>query len=197
MPEFNLLYDSLIALIAYVCFLVYTLKWIYNSEQSVVPKTSKITWLVSLRLALLAAALYGLCSYYSISLVFPLLTLPLLFLLTLGDSIFGFPFVFLLWVLQQFVLGFPSRNGLFLKPQKIEFCSATENIELSRFIGKQAMTLSVLNPTGDVTIGESVFPATSFDSGYIEPAADVLVTKVINGLFVVRVVCLECGQETS
>ncbi|MCB9874975.1 MAG: NfeD family protein [Planctomycetaceae bacterium] len=182
MARFSLLMDSTIAIAAYFCIAMFTLMWVYRSGQGRVPQIAETKRLVVSRLAIVVAILLGLCWLVDIAIWIPLLACGVLFLLAWGGDVLGLPGIVMFWVIQQYVLGFPAREEVFLAPFGL---TGPDNSSLTELIGKRGTTLSALKPTGQIIIGDATYNAATESRSYLGPEEVVVVTGEKNGMLFV------------
>ena len=77
MPGASLLFDSLIALAAFVCSVAFTLTWLFRSSQTRVAKTPDTARFVVKRLAIVIAVLFVVCRLADIAVWFAISALGL------------------------------------------------------------------------------------------------------------------------
>ncbi len=186
MPSFSPLTDSIIAIVAFTSCAAFTLRWVHHSDQARVTKTPETTRLVVVRLAVVVGILLGACGLLDIAIWIPMAALALLLLLAWGDSFLGLPGIAFLWVIQQYVLGFPAREDVFPGHSRIAARSHAQRSDLTRYIGARATTSSALKPAGEVTLGGAQHIATSENGAYLDSGETVVVTGAKNRSLLVR-----------
>jgi hypothetical protein len=175
--------NAAILLAAYIGMVAWTLTWLFYSRQIIVPRNRSMARQVVVRLAILFALLLGLCTLANLAAWVAILVLAILWLLIIGGEILGVFGLPVIYIAQQYVLGFPDRDEWFLTPQ-----ASTDNRtdSLAEHVGKHASTLSALKPCGQVLIGEQWLPAASENGDYIDADTIVVVRRVSNGKLLVR-----------
>lgn len=186
MPAFSILTDLVICLVTYVCTAGFTLRWVHRTNQDRVQKTADVTRSILVRLAVIVGGLFVACWLSDIAVWIPLLALALLVILALTGGLLGLPVAAFLWMIQQYVLGFPARDELFLAPPGPIVPPRSEPIDLTQLIGRDATVLSPLKPTGEILLCEARHTATSESGGYLDPGEVVVVSGVKDGRLMVR-----------
>jgi membrane protein implicated in regulation of membrane protease activity len=186
MPGFSLLTDLITSLIVYVCAAALTLRWIHRTDQVRVPRNPDVTRLVIGRLAVVVGGLFVACWLSGIAVWVPVLAMGLLMLFALVGDALGLPGVVVFWVVQQYVLGFPARDDLFLTPPASMNREHSEPVALMQLVGQNATTLSPLKPTGEIILGDARYTAASESGGYLRPGEVVVISGVKDGRLLVR-----------
>lgn len=158
--------------------IVAVLLWVYLSGQTKVPRSTASSGKIALRIAALYA---GVVMIFTGSLKIPIDYL-LLGLLLIGfvacimafDSIpgdaLGLFFMIPLYILQQFILGFPDYDKVVLAPP--DFAKNHEPPPLACDTG---VVVAMLRPMGNVELAGERFSAASFDGKMLEVGTPIRV----------------------
>ena len=185
-----MLQDVLITLAGYFITVSIILLWIFSSKQNRVPRTRRTAICISLRTLPLFIVFLFICQGLNVSVFRAMLILALSFwviFIAFPSGLIGFfePTVGILGVLyifQQWILGWPDKQTLFLEPPTNDFSNGET---LSSLIGQIGIASSTLRPMGKVHIGEEEYDAQS-EFGYIENGLEVKVTGKKNTTLIVR-----------
>lgn len=87
------------------------------------------------------------------------------------------------WLVREWCFGFPH---FILHPPVAPENASAKATEMSGFVGKTGITMTPLNPTGDVEIDGMKIAVSSADGRFVESGAEVVVTSFRNGWPCVR-----------
>ncbi len=157
--------DIIVTLAAYALTVGAVLLWIFLSKQDRVPRTLRMAVGTCLRTLPLFVALYLICRSLHVEVFLAVLVLgfALLGCLTspLGDPTWVFA---ILYLFQQWILGWPDRADTLLEPPAPREIPAAE---LDALIGRTGVASSALRPGGTITLDGTEYLAHS-DLGYLD-----------------------------
>jgi hypothetical protein len=191
MPKFAT-WDIAIAGALFVVTTLSTLLWIQfgNLDRfAKLPTVSRTS--IVFRLAVVFSGLVLICYWQDISVLMPVAAL--FGFLALGWCLseltpiaFWNPAIIVLYVLQQYVLGFPDRDDWIL-PSPGSDSNGGPNMHLQQQVGSQGRTCSVIKPTGFADINGVRFDVISERGCLIESESAIVVSSVNGNRLVVRV----------
>ena len=188
LPEFIFSTDVYYALFGYGIVLLPTVAWVYFSSQEMVAKSIYTVIAIAIRLVVVFLIVFFVSWYASIATW--VLVAGILILIGIG-AMMDIPFsgivsFALLYIVQQFVLGFPARHEWMLAPHT-ETDSQNELQEKHReLIGSFGWTVSPLRPLGEVDIDGTLYQAAANNGILIAEQTRVKVIRVRNGTLMVR-----------
>ena len=94
------------------------------------------------------------------------------------------PAIIILYVLQQYVLGFPDRDDWILPSPKSETSDASP--QLNQWIAYHGLTCTVVKPTGVAEIDGKRFEVISEMGNLIESETAIMVSSVKGNRLVIR-----------
>jgi membrane-bound ClpP family serine protease len=180
-----------VVVIAYLATLILGALWIFRSEQTLIPRTKRRFIGIAIRTAVAFAVLYLVFSGWSagrfalaisVFILFFLVVPTLLsrsareFLLTaFSDEFFGSVIFWMIFLVQQWVLGWPNRE---------EFIPTTTSpkpdpraVTHGHLVGRWGVTVCPLRPSGAVSIDGEQYEACA-DHGFIDANTSVEVTEL-------------------
>ncbi len=197
--------DFLIAIGVYAVSIVATLLWVHRSSQESIARSAKSYLGIALRMALVHGVMVLFCGYTGLSIRWVALPLNGLFVLTpssrlmrsgsfLGGDIIEsvLPMLIVLpsYAVKQYILGFPDRDILVLKPEitipNQHQRQASARPRPSQLSGQAATVVATLKPSGTIRIGDQQHSATSEGSLFIDAGEEVTVCGERNGTLVAR-----------
>ena len=202
----NVIHISVVAVTVLVLWTV-LLGWIHWSSQKDVSRSLPNSCLVLTKLSVVYAMCYillcfglGLPVWWLAGIVilfvllFPLATMrwsrQISFLEVMAaDPICGgivFTFLSPVYVVKQFILGFPERDQIVLSPPKWDGPPAKPSIKPAIDNVKFATVTATLRPLGRIECNGVRYDATSFDGTIVDVGQNVEVCAFQNRLFVVR-----------
>lgn len=187
MPTFSLLYDLPTAVVVYVISVTGTVWWIHHSSQTEVSKDAEVTGRAIIRLAIVVGIVFAFCFVTTLPFWVPVVGIALSFVLIhTGDwlALPGVVGVAMMWLIQQFVLGFPARGDLLLERPPLP-PGATD---LAKYVGQQGVTVTPLKPSGEILVGNLRFQATSDFGEYLAADLPILVTGTRLGRLLVQAI---------
>ena len=135
MPQFEWAIDTTLVSLAYILSIAGTLGWVFHSKQTRIPRNGWTIVAVSTRLGimfvviLLFSAVNGMASWVTMSIAI----LPFVIALT-GANYAALGCIAIIYVIQQYVLGFPDRDQWVLEPDATPL---GEPDPLNTLVGKQ------------------------------------------------------------
>jgi membrane-bound ClpP family serine protease len=190
MRDFVLSRDAFYAIVLYGVTLAGVLIWLFLSKQKILARSGFNAFCVAARLALLFAALLWICwivgmaSVLAIALIAAFVALGV-FLDLPVSGVVGFALVY---VVQQFVLGFPARHEWMLSPSN-DPTKQDAHLGLgSELIGAKGITTSPLRPIGDVKIEGRIYRAKTTDGQMLDANRTIVVSFVQQGTLVVKTI---------
>ena len=177
--------DVIVTLVASVLTVGPVLLWVFLSKQTRVPRTRRTAVGIPLRTLPLFLTLFFVCRGLGVDVLVAVMVLALVLWACLTNPL-GTPIgVFgILYVIQQWILGWPDRADSVLKPSS----PCRDGIShLDDFVGKTAITSSALRPAGTVILDGNEYPASS-ELGYIDCGKSVRVIAKRGTTFIVRAV---------
>lgn len=172
---------------AYSAALAGALLWVFQSKQVEVERTGKTACLIAFRLAIVFIVIYGFGLLIGCSGFVILTALGLLLLFTLAGSELGFVGFPLLFITQQFVLGFPARrhlvNNATSAPEPVPEPDTART--RSSLIGQQGTARTALRPAGEITLDGKRYEAQSESHRYIDAGDTVVVLDERGGILIV------------
>jgi len=151
------------------------LAWMYLSQQRQVPRTAGYALRVLLRLAIPFYAAWLLCEWWGVSAIFFLLVCGAILLILVIYSVFNIGAYAALWILQQYVLGFPAQRPLVLQADTADSASTAHARAL---IGQRGVAVSSLRPAGTIEVNGRRYHAAAENAGFIDRGATVIVRLV-------------------
>ena len=185
MPEFEITTATTYLVGGYIVILLATTVWLFGSKQRVLAREATNVLGIALRLAMVFGLLYGVCWLSGIAVWFVVAGLALIAIVgMLIDIPFAGMFSFaMLYIVQQFVLGFPARHEWVLD----SIAPPAENDPMDQsLVGQVGKTVSPLRPIGEVKLDGGVFEATANDGRLIERDETVVVIRIRHGKLIVR-----------
>ncbi len=156
----------------YVLTVGVTLSWVFLSKQNRVPRCGRTALCISLRTLPLFFLFFVVCQRLNVNAVAAVAVLAVvLWVLLIGSSTLGLGAVGVLYVLQQWILGWPDRDDFLLDPPSPR---RGGHRSLDELIGSMDVAGCPLRPGGLVVLDESEYPAHS-DLGYIDRGVQVIV----------------------
>jgi hypothetical protein len=164
--------NLVVTVLAYVLTGGITLTWVFVSKQKRIPRNARTAMCISLRTLPLFLLFFVVCQRLGVNAVaaFAVLSVVLwAFLIGASGSCFGT--IGVLYILQQWILGWPDRADLFLDPP---LPHEGGHGHLDELIGMVGVANGPLRPCGVVVLDGKEYSACS-DLGYIDRAAQVKV----------------------
>jgi len=165
--------NTAITVVGYLLTVGVALSWVFVSKQERIPRTRRVALGISLRtlplFLLLLLACHGLG--LNAALVFAILAI-VLWVSLMGPFSSSIGATAILYVIQQWILGWPDRDNFILAPPSS--CDM-DHVQQDELIGRVGVACCPLRPGGLVVLDETEYPAYS-DLGYIERGAQVIVT---------------------
>ncbi|MGB7346157.1 MAG: NfeD family protein [Pirellulaceae bacterium] len=188
MSEFVFSRDIAFATIGYLSVLSGVLIWLFASRQTILDRSVGNAIRIAIRMSLVVACLFYACWLAGLTIVFVILGILLLvgigFAIDLPVSgVFGFA---ILYVVQQFVLGFPDRHEWMLDPAKSTTLPDVSPDLRSELIGSRGVTCSPLRPMGEVRIEGESFRAKTTNGQMLGVGEEIVVTGTHHGTLIVR-----------
>lgn len=161
-----------VTLVGYVLMIAVALGWVFASGQKRVPRTARTALHLSLRTLPLFLVFFGFCQLLGMNpLVFVAILVVVGWVSLVDPGCFGLGAIGILYVIQQWILGWPDRSWFILdRPEG----DASGVGQLDELAGEMAVTRCPLRPSGVVVLGRREYPACS-DLGYIERGMEVMV----------------------
>ena len=191
--------DGITTLAGYVATVGVVLLWVFFSRQTRVPRNVRTAVCVSVRSLALFLLFFLICRALGVSVVYGAAIVGIaLSVLLIGGAGLGFdPLMLgtlsLLYVLQQWILGWPDRADFMLDaPRPPEH----KNAPLDDLIGRIGVASCPLRPGGVIVLGQDRYPARS-DLHYIDRGTRVQVVGRKGSALVVRPVDAEAGTSGS
>ena len=165
--------DILVTAVAYAITVASFIAWIYIGKPDRIPRTRKTVFALCLRSIPLFLIIYMICHAFNITAVIGLVFLAAIaFFSLLSVNLGGLPGVALLYVLQQWILGWPDRS-LLVNNVCIE--SSRDHVgSIDPLIGHTARSASPLRPAGKIVSEGKEIDATS-EYGYIDAGIEVMI----------------------
>ena len=178
--------DILTILIGYIVTVSAVLLWTFLSKQDRVPRTRRTAVMVLVRTLPLFATFLLICHGLHVSVLAVMLGL-VLFLFVVFLSPFGnfeatLGILGILYVLKQWVLGWPDKQEMVLEPPPL---NSRDSQPLSSLIGQLGVTSGALRPSGHVVIAGDQYSACS-DQGYVDVDVKVRVVGARDSQLIVR-----------
>lgn len=172
-----------VILIGYLLTVSVTLAWVFKSRQQRVPRTGRTVVGVSLRTLPLFLLLFAVCLTLGVrpGPIFGILAGALGVFLIVG-GLPGLGTIGVLYVLQQWILGWPDRSDFLLEPPSHREPGRTS---LDELIGKRATAACPLRPGGVIVLDQTEYSARS-DLGYIDRGVQVIVVGRKGAYLLVR-----------
>ncbi len=166
------------------------LLWVFLSEQRRVPRTLRTAVGVLLRTLPLFLVLLLICHGLNVSVLLAAAVLGIaLWVLLIPGSDLSLGAFGILYVIQQWILGWPDRVDTLLEPPPP--CEAPAS-QLGELIGKAGVASSALRPTGTVTVAGTEHAARSV-LGYVDPRQLVRVVGIDGATLIVRAADVASG----
>ena len=178
--------NAIMVLAGYLVTVGTVLLWVFFSRQKHVSRTFKAAMGISVRTLPLFVAFLMICQWLAVSAAVAF-AVVVAFWVLLGSSVLdplSMGAVGILYVIQQWVLGWPDRTHSILEPS-LPHCDTTSHPDAH--VGKTAITSSALRPAGTVILDGNEYPASS-ELGYIDCGKSVRVIARRGTAFIVCVV---------
>ncbi|NNE01080.1 MAG: NfeD family protein [Pirellulaceae bacterium] len=187
-PRFEFTSDAAYIFAAYLSVLIATSLWIYFSKQRLVQRSYGTIVRISIRLAIVFALVLSICWYAKLATwVFGATIVAIVMLGFLIDlPVSGFVSFAILYVIQQFVLGFPARHEWVMGPDGPTAAGSNIVDKRTELVGRTATTFSPLRPIGEVCVGEQKHSAIANNGQLINEGKEVVIIAVRNGKLIVR-----------
>lgn len=184
MPQFVWVIDTTLVAMVYIFAVAGTLGWVFHSAQRVVRRGTWTIVAISSRLGFLFVVLLLFSAVNNVASWVTLLVAALPFVISLtGGNYAAIGCMAIVYLIQQFVLGFPDRNEWVLESEPT---APSEADPLDAQVGKQFTLTTALRPSGHVFIDEQKVPCESEDGCFVEAGTEVIVRRTTNGRLVVR-----------
>jgi membrane-bound ClpP family serine protease len=164
MRDFVLSRDVIYAVALYGAILAGVLAWLFLSKQKILARNGFNAICIAVRLGLLFAVLLWFCWFVGMDL-----------------PVSGVVSFACLYIVQQFVLGFPARHERMLSPS-----DAPDQPNINDLIGAEGITASPLRPIGDVKIDGQNYRAKTTNGQMLEANRTVFVAFVQQGTLIVK-----------
>ena|GEM_PF-1256668 len=162
----------IVTALGYLVTVGVALSGVFLSRQNRVPRRGRTVLCISLRTLPLFLLFFVVCQRLDVNAVAAVAALALVFwVLLIGPSALGLGGIGVLYVLRQWILGWPDREDFLLNPP---LPREAEHRSLDELVGKMGVAGCPLRPGGLVVLDESEYPAHS-DLGYIDRGAQVIV----------------------
>ncbi len=177
-----------VTLLGYAATAVAAITWIALRKPPRIPLTRRTVLFLLFRTLLIFLLFFAVCEAFDLNALIVILIVVLSTIIssTLAWGPWGGPAavaIGFIYLLQQWVLGFPDRHYLFL--QAPDASAAPPDVAaLERLIGRCARTTTALRPMGHILIDAAAYEA-SADTNFIPADADVRVVAVRNRRLVV------------
>ena len=164
--------------------------WLFQSNSHDLAQSSTNAFRIAIRLGIVIGVVGALCYAASIPpLLFFLVCCAIAFVgwggMLLELAILALPLLGLLYVVQQFVLGFPDRSSWILGSN--EHQPKKTRAKPNPFIGEQALTASPLRPTGDITLSDgSTHTAVTETNTFLDEQETVKIVAARDQTLIVR-----------
>jgi membrane-bound ClpP family serine protease len=183
--------DIFIVAVLYVAAALSTLIWLrFGDVHQTISRSSNHILRILLRLLAVFCGITLLCYFGDIAIWVPILVL--LGFLVLGwalsevtQSVVWNPGIIFLYVIQQYVLGFPDRDDWILPPPN-QGRSEPSRHDLDSYIGTEGVTMTALKPMGTVLLNGDRFAAISETGAFIGIETSIIVSSVNGDKLVVR-----------
>ncbi len=175
--------------------------WLYRSDSHNLARNATNAIRIATRLGIVFCVIGALCYAASIPPAFVILFCCIIALvgwagMSFEAALFALPLVGLLYVVQQFVLGFPDRDSWILDVNN----NPTQSVhaEADPLIGQHAITASPLRPTGDVRLADgSKRSAITEASSFLDEQEAVMIVSARNRTLIVRPLQKDCPYRSS
>ena len=187
--------DIVITLVGYLVTVGVVLLWVFFSKQTRVARSARTAVCVSLRSLPLFLLFFLVCGQLGVSVVYGTVIVGIaLWVVLIGCAGLGFDpltlgMLSVLYVVQQWILGWPDRAEFFLDAP---LSQRDRNAPLDGLVGRIGVASCPLRPAGIVALGEDRYPARS-DLGYIDRGTRVQMVDRKGASLVVRPVEGESG----
>ncbi|MDB5387523.1 MAG: hypothetical protein JWM11_3169 [Planctomycetaceae bacterium] len=178
-----------------VAFTAVMLGWVHLSRQTKVSRSPRNSLIMVGRLVVVFASAIGIfCVWFGVPAnVFLVLSGVFLLLVRFanldavpGNNAFevavGLMILLPVYVLKQFVLGFPDRDEVFLTPPAETFVPP----DFSHLNAALGIVVATLKPSGKVQIDNAVYSATTEDGKLLDTGTAIRVSGMRNAVLVVR-----------
>lgn len=179
----SIAFELAVTLSMYLATASLVIAWVALSNQTLVRYNRATVQRIVIRLGVIFTLLFALCFVGGFATWLPVVALALMALLgSLGEFIVGAPAFGFLYVVQQYLLGFPDRKEWVLTPdpEPTQESNVAEN-----HIGKTGIAVSPLKPSGVVSVDNRKHQAMSEGSRFLETGQTVIVKGHRNGMLVV------------
>lgn len=204
--QFNQI-DILKVVVTCAIFIAITLGAVHLSGQTRIPRTQRHSLLIAVRWTYVFAVVYFVFTAWLGVPLNPLLIVLVVVLILMpsasidDDGLPGFfwwmdisisPVIELMafipvYLLKQFILGFPDRDKVILSPPKnVRTIRSVKITELPNFHDELATVVATLRPLGQIECKETRFDATSFDGKMIDVGQVVRICDYRDRLVIVR-----------
>lgn len=172
-----------IVFVGYLLTVGVTLFWVFRARQKRIPHSVRTVVCISLRTLPLFLLFFVVCQRLEMNALVAvgLLTVAL-WVLLISPSVLGMGTIGVLYVIQQWILGWPDRADFVLEPplpHQIERAPSDE------FIGRRVVAACPLRPGGIIVLDGTEYPVRS-DLGYIDRGEEVIVVARKGMCFLVK-----------
>jgi membrane-bound ClpP family serine protease len=183
MRDFVLSRDVIYAVALYGAILAGVLAWLFLSKQKILARNGFNAICIAVRLGLLFAVLLWFCWFVGIAAALGIAAVAGFIALGvfMDLPVSGVVSFACLYIVQQFVLGFPARHERMLSPS-----DAPDQPNINDLIGAEGITASPLRPIGDVKIDGQNYRAKTTNGQMLEANRTVFVAFVQQGTLIVK-----------
>lgn len=190
--------EILVLVLVFLACVASALSWLHLSSQSTIPRSYRTAATIILRLlGIISVCFVMACIVLKIPVYIFVAGVSIVLLIAPlathhgvgGSDAFEFALVncalLPIYVVKQFVLGFPDRDVLFLAPPSSRMTPTEELSPLNACVGT---VVGTLRPCGTVMIGKTVYSATSADGQYVDSGTSIRVTGSRDTMLVVMAI---------